>query len=117
MLFSHILPSAIDGLIHIADCLLTHICHGFPIPSAVTQDLVDRIAAELEFTWYSLYSYPSIQEYSKAGIGFLIAEMWQVRHKDIPFFVWCHSVLSVAILRCFVKFATRKRPFRLVNFI
>ena len=79
MLFSHILPSAIDGLIHIADCLLTHICHGFSIPSAVTQDLVDRIAAELEFTWYSLYSYPSIQEYSKAGIGFLIAEMWQVR--------------------------------------
>ena len=27
-----------------------------------------------------MYSYPSIQEFSKVGIGFLIAEMWQVRH-------------------------------------
>ena len=73
------MSSASNGLIHIADCLLTHICHDFPIPPAVTQDLIDRITSEVEFMWYSTYSYPSIQANSKVGIGFLIAEMWQVR--------------------------------------
>ena len=70
---------ASEGLIHIADCLLTHICHNFSIPSAVTQDVLNRIVNEVEFMWYSMYSYPSIQEFSKVGIGFLIAEMWEVR--------------------------------------
>lgn len=72
-------PSAIDGLLHVNDCLMTHLCHGFAIPSAVTQDLLDRIATELAYTSYSTFSYPSIQDYSRVGIGFLIAEMWQVQ--------------------------------------
>ncbi|CAH3125508.1 unnamed protein product [Porites lobata] len=67
----------IDGLLHVNDCLMTHLCHGFAIPSSVTQDLLDRIATELTYTSYSTFSYPSIQDYSRVGIGFLIAEMWQ----------------------------------------
>lgn len=71
--------SASLGLLHIADCLLTHICHDFPIPPNMTQDLVDRVISEVEFWWYTMMSYPSPQKYAKVGIGFLIAEMWKVR--------------------------------------
>ena len=71
--------SASEGLLHIADCLLTHICHGFDIPSTVSQDLMDRIVEEVVFMWYAVMKYPSPQENAKVGIGFLIAEMWKVR--------------------------------------
>ena len=71
--------SASEALLHIADCLLTHICHGFPIPPNMTQDLVNRVTAEVEFWWYTMMNYPSPQEYAKVGIGFLMAEMWKVR--------------------------------------
>ena len=81
--FLSLFSSASEGLIHIADCLLTHTCHNVPIPSAITEDLMARIGAELEFMWYASYSYPTIQEYSKVGIGFLIGEIWEVR---------CHEV-------------------------
>ena len=40
---------------------------------------MERISSELVYTWYAQYSYPSIESFSKVGIGFLIAEMWQVR--------------------------------------
>ncbi|XP_074614562.1 counting factor 60-like [Acropora palmata] len=66
-----------EALLHIADCLLTHICHGFPIPPNMTQDLVNRVTAEVEFWWYTMMNYPSPQKYAKVGIGFLIAEMWK----------------------------------------
>lgn len=66
-----------EGLLHIADCLLTHICHGFDIPSTVSQDLMDRIVEEVVFMWYAVMKYPSPQENAKVGIGFLIAEMWK----------------------------------------
>ena len=88
--------SASDGLVHIADCLLTHLCHDFSIPSAVTPDMLNRIASELEFMWYSMYSYPSIQEFSKVGIGFLIAEMWQVKHA-----LECLNICNRLLTNCY----------------
>ncbi|XP_078357656.1 counting factor 60-like isoform X2 [Oculina patagonica] len=72
-----------EGLIHIADCLLTHTCHSFPIPPGITEDLFTRIGAEIEFMWYASYSYPTIQEYSKVGIGFLIGEIWEAMQEAL----------------------------------
>jgi len=66
-----------EGLVHIADCLFTHMCHSFPIPSTISQDLVTRIVQEVLVRWYGTFSYPTIQESAKVGIGFLIGEIWQ----------------------------------------
>ena len=70
--------SASDGLVHIADCLFTHMCHSFPIPSTISQDLLTRIVQEVLVRWYGTFSYPTIQENAKVGIGFLIGEIWKV---------------------------------------
>ncbi|KAJ7383116.1 hypothetical protein OS493_030647 [Desmophyllum pertusum] len=74
------------GLSHIADCLFVHTCHGFPIPSTISDDLMARIGHELEFMWYASYSYPTIQKYSQVGIGFLIGEIWEVSHAILQAF-------------------------------
>lgn len=79
MPFFHCFFAAPEGLIHIADCLLVHICHGFPIPPSVSSDLVERVASEVEYMWYATFEYPTIQDHAKVGIGFLISEIWMVR--------------------------------------
>lgn len=79
MPFFHCFFAAPEGLIHIADCLLVHICHGFPIPLSVSSDLVERVASEVEYMWYATFEYPTIQDHAKVGIGFLISEIWMVR--------------------------------------
>ena len=71
--------SASEGLTHIADCLFTHLCHSFPIPSAISKLRLARIVDEVLIRWYWTFSYPTIQESAKVGIGFLIGEIWKVR--------------------------------------
>ena len=71
--------TASEGLVHVADCLFTHMCHSFPIPSTISQDLLTRIVQEVLVWWYGAFSYPTIEEAAKVGIGFLIGEIWQVR--------------------------------------
>lgn len=79
MPFFHCFFAAPVGLLHIADCLFVHICHGFPIPPSVSSDLVERVASEVEYMWYATFEYPTIQDHAKVGIGFLISEIWMVR--------------------------------------
>ena len=74
-----------DDIRDIADCLYTHICHGYPIPSTVSPDLVQRVDNELTYMWYSQYSYPSIQMFARVGMGFLIKEIWQVKNVTLTF--------------------------------
>ena len=51
------------------DCMMTHICHGFPLPRQITSNLWD--AFHKDFTWkeWSPYFYPSIEKASRIGIG------------------------------------------------
>ena len=75
---------ASEGLVHIADCLFTHICHSFPIPATIYEDLLERIVQEVLVRWYGTFSYPTIQESAKVGIGFLIDEIWKVKYWKPP---------------------------------
>lgn len=57
------------------DCLHTHICHQFPIPDAITQDMFDQISN------YTLFSNQFSAGYNNSrvarlGMGPLIAEMY-----------------------------------------
>ena len=91
-------PSASEGLLHIADCLFTHMCHSFPIPSTISQDLLSRIVQEVLVRWYGKFSYPTIQESAKVGIGFLISEIWEVRCRRNPLFETTSRCLTIAML-------------------
>ena len=89
--------SASEGLVHIADCLFTHICHSFPIPPTISEDLLERIVQEVLVRWYGTFSYPTIQESAKVGIGFLIDEIWKVMYWKTPLYetVHIHCVITV----------------------
>ena len=62
----------------LADCLNVHFCHRVEVPAAITSELYGRIMDEMTWVVYSFYSYPSPQEFSRVGIGFLIKEMFEV---------------------------------------
>eukprot|EP00731_Ephydatia_muelleri_P020867 Em0013g594a len=66
-----------NGLDHFSDCLLTHQCHQLPWPPGMTAQLADECWTELAWQYYNLYQYPSPQENSIVGIGFLLKEFWQ----------------------------------------
>ena len=72
---------------HYTDCLRTHRCHGLALPHGMTDDLYDRLWAEASWQFYNLYKYPSVEANSRAGIGFLLKEIWQVCE-------WCAWCLS-----------------------
>lgn len=61
-----------DDIDPLMDCFVVHTCHGVPIPSSVSQTLIQKTIKEL--TWMNVYknSYPSIQNGTKATIGLLI---------------------------------------------
>lgn len=61
----------------LADCLNVHFCHRVEVPAAITSELYGRIMDEMTWVVYSFYSYPSPQEFSRVGIGFLIKEMFE----------------------------------------
>lgn len=60
------------------DCLTTHYCHNFSWPAGMTEELSQL--AKKEFTWqgYNILKYPSVQESSQVGIGFLLKDIWKV---------------------------------------
>jgi hypothetical protein len=50
-------------------------CHEVETPSGITEDLYQRVMDEVTYVFYNMYSYPSVKEAAKAGIGYFIAEM------------------------------------------
>eukprot|EP01135_Chromosphaera_perkinsii_P000347 Nk52_evm6s77 gene=Nk52_evmTU6s77 len=51
------------------DCMMTHVCHSFPLPKGVSSSLF--MDFHKDFTWkeWSPYFFPSVEEASKIGIG------------------------------------------------
>ena len=60
----------------IIDCVHTHQCHNFEVP--VPKDLFDRMVADIAYRDIMQFNYPSRERFAKAGIGFLVQEIWQV---------------------------------------
>lgn len=78
-----------DDLDPVVDCFTVHTCHGVPLPPGVTSDLFQKAADELTWLFQYLISYPSIQDGTKANIGFLIANMYQVgREVSLTIIFW-----------------------------
>ncbi|XP_031564393.1 counting factor 60-like [Actinia tenebrosa] len=70
-----------ENLQDLVDCVHTHQCHGYEIPPGITDSLFQRMVNEVLYFWNSQYRYPSIQQFAKAGIGFLVNDMWQAMQK------------------------------------
>jgi len=56
------------------DCLNTHICHNFPVPSGVTDDLYNAMMNEEVWIFQYLFTYPNTTYASQIGIGFYLQE-------------------------------------------
>jgi len=56
------------------DCWISDYCHGFPLPSGVTEDLLLQVMREGEWQYGQSYQYPSRIEMSKPGIGTFMKE-------------------------------------------
>ena len=63
---------------HFCDCLITHYCHNASWPDKLTEDLALLALNELVWMSYNSLKYPSVQENSRAGIGFLLKDIWKV---------------------------------------
>ena len=90
-----------DGLDHFSDCLLTHQCHQLSWPAGMTSQLADECWAELSWQYYNLYQYPSPQENSIVGIGFLLKEFWQVS----PSLYSCTELYTCCTCTMYIVFA------------
>ncbi|KAK3723809.1 hypothetical protein QZH41_019490, partial [Actinostola sp. cb2023] len=71
----------LDDMDSITDCVHTHQCHQFKVPDTITADLFDRMVADIGDRNMMQFTYPSREKFSKAGIGFLVNEMWQAMQR------------------------------------
>jgi hypothetical protein len=56
------------------DCWISDICHGFSIPSGITDDILMQVMREGEWQYGQSYNYPSRIDYCKPGIGTFMRE-------------------------------------------
>jgi len=54
---------------------------------------------EVLVRWYGTFSYPTIQESAKVGIGFLIGEIWKVRYWTTPLYETVHSRCVITVMQ------------------
>ena len=64
-----------QDIFELFDCLNVFLCHEVPIPSGITEDLYKRVVDEVTYIFYQMYSYPSVEEAAKVGIGFFVKEI------------------------------------------
>jgi acid phosphatase len=62
---------------HFQDCLVTHKCHNLSLPNGMTDDLYRRINDEVSWRSYNQNKYPSVQDMSSVGVGFLLKDIWK----------------------------------------
>eukprot|EP01105_Mastigella_eilhardi_P010271 TRINITY_DN2401_c0_g1_i1.p1 TRINITY_DN2401_c0_g1~~TRINITY_DN2401_c0_g1_i1.p1 ORF type:complete len:430 (-),score=96.41 TRINITY_DN2401_c0_g1_i1:158-1402(-) len=60
------------------DCALAMYCHGLPWPENFTEELMDELIEDAEFQQRSFISYPNASYYGRYGMGFLMAEMYEL---------------------------------------
>lgn len=72
-----------DNFNHFCDCIITHHCHNFSWPDRLTEDLAELALNEFTWEFYNSLKYPSIEENSKAGIGFLLKDIWKVSNDNV----------------------------------
>mmetsp|Transcript_2944 Transcript_2944/g.7196 ORF Transcript_2944/g.7196 Transcript_2944/m.7196 type:complete len:426 (-) Transcript_2944:25-1302(-) len=61
----------------VLDCLNTHICHGFPVPDDVDEELYQQVMDDATWQNNQQWVFPSNVENAKLGIGFLLREIFQ----------------------------------------
>jgi len=60
------------------DCWISDICHGHPIPSGITEDLLQQAMKEGEWQYGQSYYFPTRVDYCKPGIGTFMHEYLSV---------------------------------------
>jgi acid phosphatase len=75
---------------HFQDCLVTHKCHNLSLPNGMTDDLYRRINDEVSWRSYNQNKYPSVQDMSSVGVGFLLKDIWKV----------CYYQIDLSVIRC-----------------
>jgi len=87
------------------DCLNTHLCHDYPIPSGVSEDLYNRMMTELVYDTLILFNYPNTTYSSQLGTGFYLANFYNAlnefvngTNQNVKFHLWSsHDLTLMAI--------------------
>lgn len=74
---------AYNDIFKLFDCLNVFLCHEVPIPDAITDELYQRVVKEVTYVFYQMYSYPSMPEATKVGIGFFLKELDHVSKFEV----------------------------------
>jgi len=61
---------------HFYDCLNAHLCHEFTMPSWFTQDIYNRVNAEVLWQFNYTQNYPNRVQMGAVSMGLLINEWW-----------------------------------------
>ncbi|XP_011406697.1 PREDICTED: counting factor 60-like [Amphimedon queenslandica] len=72
-----------DNFEHFCDCLITHYCHNASWPDKLTEDLALSGLDEMVWMSYNSLKYPSVQENARAGIGFLLKDIWKNFNRSV----------------------------------
>jgi len=64
------------NLFHFYDCLNAHLCHEFVMPSWYTQDIYNRVNAEVLWQFNYTQNYPNRVQMGAVSMGPLISEWW-----------------------------------------
>jgi len=66
----------INDMYFFRDCLTAHLCHDFPIPEGITEDLYYQVVNATVSIWNFSNTFPTREMSSQLGIGFLLGEFY-----------------------------------------